>query len=76
MCKHEAIGDFYRGCGHFHVRYFTGETLDCGSTACKTSASHKHKTANNCGCPEIVIEERRVQNMFQAPYPECQRTSR
>ncbi|TFK27320.1 hypothetical protein FA15DRAFT_666616 [Coprinopsis marcescibilis] len=76
MCKHEAIGDFYRGCGHFHVRYYTGETLDCGSDSCKSSASHKHKTANNCGCPEVVMEDRRVQNMFQAPFPECQRMSR
>ncbi|KAF8968773.1 hypothetical protein BDZ97DRAFT_1797979 [Flammula alnicola] len=76
MCKHEIIGDFYRGCGHFHGRYYTGETMDCGSDICKTSRAHKHKTANNCGCPEVVIEDRRIQNMFQIPFPECQRISR
>ncbi|KAF9040074.1 hypothetical protein BJ165DRAFT_1531050 [Panaeolus papilionaceus] len=105
MCKHQIIGDFYRGCGvclfffcsaftdatphkllkmplltvlplqHFHGRYFTGETSDCGSDSCKTSRAHKHK-ANNCGCAEIVVEDRRVQNMFQIPFPECQRTTR
>lgn len=37
---------------HFHGRYFTGETLDCGSDSCKTSRAHKHK-ANNCGCAEV-----------------------
>ncbi|TFK37570.1 hypothetical protein BDQ12DRAFT_684901 [Crucibulum laeve] len=72
MCKHEVIGDFYRGCGHFHGRYFTGETLDCGSDSCKTSSAHKHKTTKACTCPEIVMEERRIQNMFQIPFPECQ----
>ncbi|PFH50354.1 hypothetical protein AMATHDRAFT_145237, partial [Amanita thiersii Skay4041] len=61
---------------HFHGRYFTGETKDCGSDACKTSVRHKHKTAINCGCPEVVTEERKIQNMFQVPFPECQRTSR
>ncbi|KAF8346585.1 hypothetical protein F5887DRAFT_882893 [Amanita rubescens] len=68
-----SIGDYYRGCGHFHGRYYTGETKDCGSTACKTSGSHKHKTAPNCGCPEVITEERKIQNLFQIPFPECQR---
>ncbi|KIK09426.1 hypothetical protein K443DRAFT_82365 [Laccaria amethystina LaAM-08-1] len=76
MCKHEIIGDFYRGCGHFHGKYYTGETMDCGSDCCKSSNSHKHKTANKCSCPEIVIEERRVQNLYQTHHADCQRTSR
>jgi hypothetical protein len=38
---------------HFHGRYFTGEKVDCGFVGCKTSRMHKHKTAQNCGCPEV-----------------------
>ncbi|KAF8064206.1 hypothetical protein FPV67DRAFT_1451433 [Lyophyllum atratum] len=59
MCKHEVVGDFYRGCGHFHGRYFTGETKDCKSEECRTSVMHKHKTARNCRCPEVIDEERK-----------------
>ncbi|KAF8904698.1 hypothetical protein CPB84DRAFT_1772608 [Gymnopilus junonius] len=76
MCKHEVIGDYYRGCGHFHGRYYTGETLDCNNVLCKSSRAHKHKSATNCGCQEVVIEDRKIQNMFQIPFPECQRTTR
>lgn len=25
MCHHEIVGDYHRGCGHFHGRYFTGD---------------------------------------------------
>ncbi|KIL64537.1 hypothetical protein M378DRAFT_162982 [Amanita muscaria Koide BX008] len=73
MCQHEIIGDYYRGCGHFHGRYYTGETSDCHSSCCKTSTYHKHKTAINCGCPEVITEKRKIQNLFQVPFPECQR---
>ncbi|KAG6374072.1 hypothetical protein JVT61DRAFT_4713 [Boletus reticuloceps] len=38
---------------HFHGRYFTGEVSDCNSQRCKTSKSHMHKTAPNCGCPTV-----------------------
>ncbi|KAF9528835.1 hypothetical protein CPB83DRAFT_813401 [Crepidotus variabilis] len=71
MCKHEIIGDFYRGCGHFHGRYYTGCIIDCKNDKCKTSGSHKHKSASNCGCAEVIDDDRRVQNMFQIPFPEC-----
>jgi hypothetical protein len=27
--------------------------VDCNSGGCKTSKMHKHKTAQNCGCPEV-----------------------
>ncbi|KAG6864799.1 hypothetical protein C0991_007055 [Blastosporella zonata] len=98
MCKHEVIGDFYRGCGHFHGRYFTGEVKDCESSECRASAMHKHKSTRKCQCPEVSVyaymvpvfasyshptpthqvidEERKVQNMFQVPFTECQRTTR
>ncbi|KAF9478569.1 hypothetical protein BDN70DRAFT_879804 [Pholiota conissans] len=76
MCKHQVIGDFYRGCGHFHGRYYTGEITDCGSATCKTSVAHRHRTANNCGCPQVVDEDRKIQNMFQHPNPECQRAAK
>ncbi|KJA22108.1 hypothetical protein HYPSUDRAFT_41233 [Hypholoma sublateritium FD-334 SS-4] len=76
MCNHKVIGDFYRGCGHFHGRYFTGEYVDCLSQICKTSSVHKHKSATNCGCDEVVTEDRKIQNMFQIPFPECKKTSR
>ncbi|KIM35733.1 hypothetical protein M413DRAFT_53245, partial [Hebeloma cylindrosporum] len=70
------IGDFYRGCGHFHGRYYTGEILDCNSPICKTSQRHMHKTAPNCGCLEIVVENRKIQNMFQIQFPKCPPISR
>ncbi|KAF4568412.1 hypothetical protein EYR40_010181 [Pleurotus pulmonarius] len=76
MCRHEIIGDYYRGCGHFHGRYYTGEIHDCLRDTCKSSAKHKHKTARNCGCPEIVTDDNQVQNMFQANHPECPRITR
>ncbi|KAF8556778.1 hypothetical protein OG21DRAFT_1436516 [Imleria badia] len=71
MCHHEVVGDYYRGCGHFHGRYYTGEVTDCNSQRCKTSKSHMHKTATNCGCPTVVTEDRRIQNLFQMPHPDC-----
>ncbi|KNZ77329.1 hypothetical protein J132_05757, partial [Termitomyces sp. J132] len=71
-----SIGDFYRGCGHFHGRYFTGGVTDCGSTECKASAMHKHKTIRNCPCPEVIDEDRKIQNMFQVPFADCQRITR
>ncbi|KIM57011.1 hypothetical protein SCLCIDRAFT_17068 [Scleroderma citrinum Foug A] len=73
MCEHEIVGDYYRGCGHFHGRYFTGHVIDCNSSGCKTSQAHRHKTAPNCGCPKVVTEDRRVQNLFQTPHPDCMR---
>ncbi|EGN94706.1 hypothetical protein SERLA73DRAFT_187763 [Serpula lacrymans var. lacrymans S7.3] len=73
MCLHEIVGDYYRGCGHFHGRYFTGEMSDCNASRCKTSKSHMHKTAPNCGCPSVVTEDRRVQNLYQTPHPDCHR---
>ncbi|KAF5329438.1 hypothetical protein D9619_008992 [Psilocybe cf. subviscida] len=77
MCHHEIIGDFYRGCGHFHGRYYTGEKKDCGNAACKTSRAHKHKSSTvACNCPEVVQEDRKIQNMFQINFPKCERTSR
>ncbi|KAL4071538.1 hypothetical protein V8B97DRAFT_1960664 [Scleroderma yunnanense] len=76
MCHHEVVGDYYRGCGHFHGRYFTGDVIDCNYSGCKTSKSHRHKTAINCGCPEVVTENRRVQNLFQTPHPDCQHQTR
>jgi hypothetical protein len=27
--------------------------MDCNSVTCKTSRAHRHKTVNNCGCPEV-----------------------
>ncbi|KAF9784775.1 hypothetical protein BJ322DRAFT_869527 [Thelephora terrestris] len=71
MCEHEIVGDYYRGCGHFHGRYYTGEVQDCNSTNCKASKAHKH-TARNCGCINVVTNVNRVQNMFQAKHPDCQ----
>ncbi|KAI9453807.1 hypothetical protein HD554DRAFT_2207594 [Boletus coccyginus] len=75
MCHHEVVGDYYRGCGHFHGRYFTGEVSDCNSPRCKTSKSHMHKTALNCGCPPVVTENRRIQNLFQMLHPDCEQKS-
>ncbi|KAI0669032.1 hypothetical protein C8Q78DRAFT_224898 [Trametes maxima] len=53
MCEHEYIGDYYRGCKHFHGRYYTGEKVDCGSQTCKTSAAHIHPPTMNCRCPTV-----------------------
>ncbi|KAI0782443.1 hypothetical protein BC629DRAFT_1289469, partial [Irpex lacteus] len=65
------VGDFYRGCQHFHGRYYTGKVVDCMSSTCKTSAHHKHKTARACLCPTVITEARRVQNLIHAPYEGC-----
>ncbi|GJE93023.1 hypothetical protein PsYK624_091820 [Phanerochaete sordida] len=71
MCEHEVVGDFYRGCQHFHARYYTGEVTDCKAEECKTSSNHMHKTARRCDCSTVVTELRRVQNMIQMPHEDC-----
>ncbi|EKM75399.1 hypothetical protein AGABI1DRAFT_80003 [Agaricus bisporus var. burnettii JB137-S8] len=76
MCKHEVVGDYYRGCGHFHLRYFTGKVSDCDLTVCKTSKKHAHGNKKNCDCPEVIVEDRKVENLFQNPFSQCQRTTR
>ncbi|KAG2046336.1 hypothetical protein BDR06DRAFT_899431, partial [Suillus hirtellus] len=76
LALYHSVGDYWTGCGHFHGRYFTGVTSDCGSLRCKTSASHMHKTARNCGCLSVVTEDRRVQNLYRTRHPDCIRPSR
>ncbi|KAI0776622.1 hypothetical protein BD413DRAFT_468330 [Trametes elegans] len=71
MCEHEIIGDYYRGCKHFHGRYYSGEKTDCGSPTCKTSAAHVHPPTMGCRCPTVATERRRVQNMYQTKHPDC-----
>ncbi|KAH9936905.1 hypothetical protein B0H21DRAFT_698934, partial [Amylocystis lapponica] len=65
------VGDFHRGCQHFHGRYYTGEKTDCNSAACKTSRAHKHAPAMACSCKTVVTELRRVQNLIHARHAEC-----
>ncbi|TBU24842.1 hypothetical protein BD311DRAFT_780691 [Dichomitus squalens] len=72
MCEHEVIGDFYRGCQHFHGRYYTGERVDCRSPKCKTSAAHAHSPTIACRCQAVVVDKKTVQNMIQAKHPDCQ----
>ncbi|KDR65334.1 hypothetical protein GALMADRAFT_131408 [Galerina marginata CBS 339.88] len=71
MCSYEIVGDYYRGCQHFHGRYYTGQVISCDDKFCKTSPFHKHKTTKNCTCAEIVVEDRRVQNLFQVAFVKC-----
>ncbi|PCH42870.1 hypothetical protein WOLCODRAFT_73818, partial [Wolfiporia cocos MD-104 SS10] len=66
------IGDYYRGCQHFHGRYYSGERVDCGSPDCKTSRSHKHPKGTNCGCTAVATDRQRVQNMFYTHHPDCE----
>ncbi|GBE87234.1 hypothetical protein BKA93DRAFT_816010 [Sparassis latifolia] len=72
MCEHEIVGDYHRGCQHFHGRYYTGERTDCNSEKCKTSQAHKHLPTQRCNCPAVVTDRHRVQNMIHAPHPDCQ----
>ncbi|KAI0363931.1 hypothetical protein BV20DRAFT_1039655 [Pilatotrama ljubarskyi] len=65
MCEHEVIGDYYRGCKHFHGRYYTGEKTDCAG------AMHVHPPTMSCRCPTIATEKRRVQNMYQTKHSDC-----
>ncbi|KAG6330409.1 hypothetical protein ID866_8680 [Astraeus odoratus] len=30
-----------------------------------------HKPAVNCGCPGVVTNNKRVQNLYQTPHPDC-----
>ncbi|KAF9450497.1 hypothetical protein P691DRAFT_810174 [Macrolepiota fuliginosa MF-IS2] len=76
MCKYEVVGDYYRGCGHFHQRYYTGAVTDCGLAVCKTSKQHSHGSSKDCDCPEVVVEDRKVENMFQSAFGQCKRTAR
>ncbi|CAL1697451.1 unnamed protein product [Somion occarium] len=71
MCIHEIVGDYHRGCQHFHGRYYTGQVTDCNSENCKSSKAHKH-TARNCGCIAVVTDDRRVQNLIQTKHEDCQ----
>ncbi|KZT73161.1 hypothetical protein DAEQUDRAFT_662869, partial [Daedalea quercina L-15889] len=64
------FGNQHRGCGHFVVSYYSGVTIDCNRADCKLSSAHKH-TAQNCGCPSIWYDHRRVQNLIQEPCDEC-----
>ncbi|OSX56953.1 hypothetical protein POSPLADRAFT_1158044, partial [Postia placenta MAD-698-R-SB12] len=65
------IGDYYRGCQHFHGRYYSGESFDCHSENCKTSQAHKHARGTNCTCKPVIIDRNRVQNMFYTHHPDC-----
>ncbi|KAI0683953.1 hypothetical protein BC835DRAFT_1294494, partial [Cytidiella melzeri] len=65
------VGDFYRGCQHFHGRYYTGKVVDCMSPTCKTSAHHRHKTSRHCLCIAVSTELRRVQNLIHTPFEGC-----
>ncbi|KAI0753679.1 hypothetical protein C8Q74DRAFT_1320184 [Fomes fomentarius] len=71
MCEHELIGDYYRGCGHFHGRYYSGERVDCRSSKCKTSSAHAHAPTVSCRCSAIVKDKNKPQNMFQGKHPDC-----
>ncbi|KZT05089.1 uncharacterized protein LAESUDRAFT_656729, partial [Laetiporus sulphureus 93-53] len=66
------IGDYYRGCQHFHGRYYSGEVFDCNSPDCRTSQAHKHSRGLNCRCPSVSVDRQRVQNMFYTKHPECE----
>jgi len=71
MCSQECKGDQYRGCGHYVVSYYTGETYDCGQEDCKLSSAHMHKTAKSCFCNTTWREQRKVQNLFQWKCDDC-----
>ncbi|TFK97839.1 hypothetical protein BDV98DRAFT_573885 [Pterulicium gracile] len=71
MCKHQVVGDFYRGCGHFHNDYYTGDVADCGSEVCKSSAAHKHKTARECGCKAFKEDDTKLRNLFRVSHESC-----
>ncbi|KZT67899.1 hypothetical protein DAEQUDRAFT_712829 [Daedalea quercina L-15889] len=73
MCEYELIGDYYRGCQHFHGRYHSGERFDCNNPHCKTSSAHVHSQGSNCGCPAVETDRNRVQNMFYTKHEDCQR---
>ncbi|KAI0725549.1 hypothetical protein C8Q72DRAFT_588578 [Fomitopsis betulina] len=72
MCEYELIGDYYRGCQHFHGRYYSGERKDCNYSYCKKSSAHIHALGTNCSCPEMRTDYNRVQNMFYTKHENCQ----
>ncbi|KAH8109598.1 hypothetical protein DFH11DRAFT_1691130 [Phellopilus nigrolimitatus] len=76
MCTFECFGDYYRGCQHYVVRYYSGERADCGSPDCKTSSEHRHKTARDCLCPKVHSDNRKVVNMFQFKCDTCMENAR
>jgi len=71
MCTQECFGNQHRGCGHYVVTYYSGETWDCESPTCKLSKNHMHKTAKNCFCNTKWTDRRRVQNLIQEPCDAC-----
>ncbi|RDX49027.1 hypothetical protein OH76DRAFT_621036 [Lentinus brumalis] len=71
MCEHELIGDYYRGCQHFHGRYYSGERVDCMSPKCKTSTAHIHNPNLGCRCATIVTNRNKVQSVIHAKHPDC-----
>lgn len=72
MCEFEAFGDWYRPCGHFILSYHSGEKTDCGSPNCKNSRKHRH-TTENCPCPSIATDNRRIVNLFHHICDNCKR---
>ncbi|KLO13469.1 hypothetical protein SCHPADRAFT_828025, partial [Schizopora paradoxa] len=74
-----SLGDYYRGCQHYVMRYYNGEVQDCMNPDCKTSSVHRHKTARSCPCVAIKNDDRRVVNKFHfkcEPCTELERSSR
>ncbi|TDL25499.1 hypothetical protein BD410DRAFT_813289 [Rickenella mellea] len=72
MCTYECKGDYYRGCQHYVRRYYTGNRTDCLEEDCKTSSAHKHKTARDCGCPQVKEDDQKIVNMFQCKCESCE----
>ncbi|KZT25078.1 hypothetical protein NEOLEDRAFT_1066180, partial [Neolentinus lepideus HHB14362 ss-1] len=68
---YDRVADYYSGCQHWVNIYYTGDKTDCGSETCKTSQSHKHKTARDCGCPTLKRDNQKRQNMFRTKCPTC-----
>ncbi|TEB34644.1 hypothetical protein FA13DRAFT_1729299 [Coprinellus micaceus] len=70
MCRYEVFGDWYRGCSHFVMAYYSGIREDCESPNCKNSSAHTHR-APNCPCIAYEEDNRRIVNMFHQPCEAC-----
>ncbi|KAF5342032.1 hypothetical protein D9611_001556 [Ephemerocybe angulata] len=70
MCRYEVFGDWYRGCSHFVMSYYSGVVEDCEHPLCKGSKAHTHK-APNCPCEKYEQDDRRIVNMFHQACEDC-----